>query len=500
MAQRASAPVSGMCKSRCKSLKTGGMERATEVTPFGRQRALVILQPAPRGRVLEPTLMVVGVNHHSASLATRERFWVAENRRYDVLRQLKKAEGIEEVVVLSTACRTEFFLWAGEPTLAANSLLQFLTATHALKLSEWEHFYRLLDESALTHIFQVASGLDSLVMGESRITSQVKSAWEQARAVGAVGRSLNAVLEAAIRVSEKVGQETEIDRASVSIPMAALETSRQIFGSIAGRKVLLIGTDEVSEMTGRKLIEGGAASLTVIDQSPTRAQELALALGGTAATMADRWKHLLRTDIVIISSGCPHVILTREEIERIAEERNRVALMIVDLGMPRDVDPEVRRVDGVLLRDLDSLERMLDPDTVERRNIVARAEKIIAAEVLAFRNRLHAETGAPTTAALRRRLDELCRQELDSFIEQHGPFSREQDRSLRGVSGQLTQKIASFMARELKEIPEKEEQERMAAAISRLFHLDSPQEAIAGTISEKGNHAQRNQHAVAINY
>jgi glutamyl-tRNA reductase len=444
--------------------------------------------------------MVVGLNHRTAPLAMRERFWIGETRRYEVLRQLKKAEGIDEAVVLSTAYRTEFFLWADEPTLAANSLLQFLTAAHGLKLSEWEHFYRLLDDVALGHIFQVVSGLDSLVLRGTDIEKQVKSAWEQARTVGAVGSSLSGVLEVGLRVSEKVRNETRVGEVSVSLPMAALEIVAEIFGSLEGRKVVLIGTGESSERVGRQLIESGAGSLVVMDPSPERAQELALALGATAATMGERWKYLQHADIVITSSGCPHVILTREEAEHIAQERNRVALVILDLGMPRDVDPEVRRVDGILLHDIESLEHVFEHESEERRTAVAQAEKIIAAEVLAFHGCLRVESRAPTALNLRRRLDELCRQELDSFIEERGPFSREQNHSLHAITGQLTQKIASFLVRELKEVPDKEEQERMAAAVAHLFHLDSPQEAIAGSISEKENDRRRRPDAVAINY
>jgi glutamyl-tRNA reductase len=452
------------------------------------------------GRDLEPTLMVVGLNHRTAPLAVRERFWIGENRRYEVLRQLRKAEGIDEAVVLSNTSCTEFFLWAGEPTLAANSLLQFLTDSHGLKLSEWEHFYRLLDEAALAHIFRVTAGLDSLPLRGFEISKQVKSAWEQAHAVGAAGRFLSVVLEASLRVAEQVLSETAIEQTAVSIPKAALEITRQTFGSVDGRKVLLLGTGDIIECAGRQLLEGGASSAVVIDQSADRAQELALALGGTAATIADRWKYLLRADIVITSSGCPHIILTREEAEHIAQERNRVAMVILDVAMPRDVDPEVRRVDGILLHDLESLERVLESTSDESRVAAEEAERIIAREALAFRGRLRVENGAPTAMNLRRRLDELCRQELDSFIRECGPFSREQDRSLHAVTGQLTQKIASFLARELKEVPEKEEQERMATAISRLFHLDSPHEAIAGTISQKESRARERQKMTAVNY
>src|SRR5215470_17771253 len=153
---------------------------------FGIALAISREQLAPEGVVLEPTLMVVGMNHRTAPLAMRERFWLAEKRRYEVLRQLSSAEGIEEVVVLCTRCRTEFLVWASEPTLAANSLLQFLSS-HGLKLTEWQHFYRLLDNAALSHIFGVASGLDSLFLGEPQIAAQAEGAWQQARTLGSTG-------------------------------------------------------------------------------------------------------------------------------------------------------------------------------------------------------------------------------------------------------------------------------------------------------------------------
>jgi len=450
---------------------------------------------------MEPTLMVIGLNHRTAPVAVRERFWISENRRYEVLRQLQRAEGIEEIVVLSTCCRTEFLFWASEPTLAANSLLNFLSVEYSLKLSEWEHFYRLLDEAALIHCFRVASGLDSIVLGESQIVTQVKAAWEQARTVGAIGPFLGAVLEKALSVSSQVREDTAIAKSTVSIPMAALDLARQIFGSLEGRRVLLLGTGKMGELSARFMVENGAGSVVVIDQSPARAQELAQKLGGTAATLADRWKCMLRADIVVSASGCPHTILTREEAERIAIERNRVALVILDIGMPRDVDPEVRRVDSIVLCDLDGLVRAVKNSAGDQSAVSAEAERIVAAEAQAFRGRLQAESVVPTIVALRRRLEEICRQELESFTEEHGPFTREQHHSLHAITVQVIQKIASSLARELKELPEKGEQEQMTAAVTRLFHLDSPQPAPAGTRSEKENNEQRtHQRAVAINY
>ena len=444
--------------------------------------------------------MVIGLNHRTAPLAMRERFWISEKRRYEVLRQLKSADGMEEVVVLSTCCRTEFLLWAGEPTVAANSVLNFLTVEHGLKLSEWEHFYRLLDESALAHLFRVTSGLDSLVLGEPQIVAQVKSAWEQARTVGATGHFLNTVLEKALGVSKQVRTDTAIGKLAVSIPSATIELGRQIFGSLEGRRLLLLGTGKTSELSARQMVESGAKSVVVIDQSLVSAKELAEKLGGAAATLADRWKCMLHADIVISSTGCPHVVLTREEAERIASERNRVPIVIIDLGMPRDVDPDVRRVDGILLYDLDGMERAVKNNAAEGSATAAEAERIVSAEAQAFRGKLSAESVVPTIVALRRRLDEICRQELESFITERGPFTEEQDQALNAITAKVIQKIASSLARELKELPEKAEQEQMTAAVTRLFHLDSPQTALAGTRSERTKNERSKRQAVAINY
>ena len=444
--------------------------------------------------------MVIGLNHRTAPLAMRERFWIGENRRYEVLRQLKSAEGIEEVVVVSTCCRIEFLVWAGEPTLAANSVLQFLGSQYGLKLSEWQHFYRLLDDAALTHMFRVAGGLDSLLLSEAQIASEIETCWEQARTMGAAGPFLNAILEKALEVAQRVRNETPLGKLALSIPVAALELTRQVFGSLQGRRVLLLGTGTVSELLARQMVEQGAESVVVIDQSPVRATELAEKLGGSSATLADRWKCMLGADIVVSGTGCPHVVLSREEAERIAAERNRVALVILDIGMPRDVDPEVRRVDGILLYDLEGLERALKSQTPDRRAAMAEAEAIVNSEAQAFRSKLKAEVVVPTMVALRHRLNEICRQELESFIAERGPFTREQDQSLHAITSQVIQKIASSLARELKELPEKEEQEKMTAAVTRLFHLQSPNQALAGATSQRGKHERSKEGAVAINY
>ncbi|MGD1214465.1 MAG: glutamyl-tRNA reductase [Terriglobales bacterium] len=434
---------------------------------------------------MEPTLMVVGLNYRTAPVAVRERFWISENRRYEALVQMSRAEGIEEVIVMATCNRTEFWLWATDVTLAANSVMRFLGAECGLKLCEWKHFYRLLDEAALLHIFRVASSLDSMVVGEPQVVSQVKEAWQQAQKVGTTGRFLDAVLQKALTVSARVRSETAIGNAAVSIPYAAVELARQIFGTLENKKVLLLGAGEMSELSARELLKQGAGSvrLSVINRTLEHATELAAKLGGVAIPFEERWQHMAEADIIISSTSCPHTILSREEAElmlRGRKDKDR-PLVIADIAMPRDVDSAVRNVKGVFLYDLDDLENVPDHNASEREAAAAEAHKILQIEAQGFRGKLMAERVVPTIVALRLRLDEICRQELDSFRQENGPFSKDQDEMLNAVMSRMTQRIAGSLARELKELPEKVEQEQMTTALRRLFHLQTVESAIAGT-------------------
>ena len=437
---------------------------------------------------MEPTLMVVGLNYRTAPVGVRERFWISEDRRYQALVQLSSAEGIEEVIVLATCNRTEFLLWVNDVTLAANSVMRLLGSEYGLKLCEWKHFYRLLDEAALLHIFRVASSLDSMVVGEPQIVSQVKQAWQQAQKVGATGRFLDAVMQKALTVSKRVRSETAIGNAAVSIPYAAVELARQIFGTLENKRVLLLGAGKMSELSARGLLNHGANSVCVINRTLEHAAELATKLGGTAVPFEERWQHLAEADIIISSTSCPHTILSREEAEILMDERKARGrkdqpLVIVDIAMPRDIDSAVREVNGVFLYDLDDLENVVDYNASEREAAAADALEILQAEAQGFRRKLLAERVVPTIVALRHRLDEICRQELDSFRQENGPFSKDQDEMLSAVMSRMTKRIAGSLARELKELPEKVEQEQMTTAVQRLFHLQTPESALAGTRS-----------------
>jgi glutamyl-tRNA reductase len=421
--------------------------------------------------------MVIGLNFRTAPVAVRERFWISESRRYEALVHLGRSEGIQEIILLATCNRTEFIIWAEEASLAANSILRFLSAEYGLKLCEWSHFYRLLDDEALVHIFRVACSLDSMVIGEPQIVAQVKDAWHLAQKVGTTGRFLDAVMQKALTVSKRVRNETAIGNATVSVPYAAVEIARTLFGSMQGRKVLVLGAGKMSELSARYLIKNGAKSVIVVSRTFEHAGELAEKLGGTAAPFEDRWQHMIDADILISSTSCPHTILSREDAQRVARDRNGRLLCMIDIAVPRDIDPAVRQVEGMFLYDLDDLEQAVKRNAGEREAAAADAEKIVVAEAHGFHRKLLAEHVVPTIVALRQRLDQICRQELQSFCEEFGPFSKDQEQLFETAVSRITRRIAGSLAHELKELPQKAEQEQMTAAVQRLFHLETPEGA-----------------------
>jgi len=422
---------------------------------------------------VEPTLAVIGLNFRTSPVAIRERFWIAEPRRYEALHQLVRSEGIEEVIVLATCNRTEFIVWANDVPAAANSVLRFLTHEYQLKLCDWSHFYRLMDDVALTHIFQVAAGLDSMVLGEPEIAAQLRNAWQQARTAGTTGRFLDVVVQKALAVSARVRTETAVADSTLTVPYAAVELSMDVLGDLSGSEVLLIGAGKMSELAAKSLRSAGATRLKVMNRTQENGEELAFKLDAKAVSCDDRLTHLKSADIVVCSTSCPHSVISLEDARSIARARQHKPVVMIDIAVPRDIDPRVGEVDGIHLFDMDDLERVVKKDTWSRRSTADEANKIVAEEVLGFRRRLMAERVIPTIVALRQRLEELCQQEVEFLRREFGPFTEEQDQVLNTLAVHITQRIAGSLARELRELPDRTGQDMLTMALHRLFHLES---------------------------
>ncbi len=427
---------------------------------------------------MEPTLAVIGLNFRTSTVAVRERFWISEPRRSDALSQLVRSEGIDEAMVLATCNRTEFILWTSDVASAADSVLRFLAHEYELRLCEWSHFYRLMDDIALAHIFRVASSLDSMVLGEPEIMTHLEEAWRHAKQAGCTGRFLDSIIQKALSVSKRVRSELAISDESFSMPYAAVELSIQELGDLTGREVLLIGAGHMTEMAARRLMSAGAGNVNITSRTPASAEELATRLKARCVPFEERRRYLETADIVVSSTLSAQCIISREQAEAVAHARGHRPLVLIDIAVPRDIDPGVREIEGMRLFDIDDLEQAVRRNSGERHAAAAAAEKIICAEVSGFRRRLAAEQSVPAFAALRHYLDELCRQELELLRKEFGPFTADQDQAMTAFAAHVMQRIASSLARELKESPD--DSNVIGAAVSRLIgveHLQIANEA-----------------------
>ncbi len=420
---------------------------------------------------MEATLVIIGLNFRTAALPVRERFWMNEAQRVDALQQLARCEGIDEIMILATCTRTEFIFWASDPAEGANSVLRFLTREFDLKLTEWSSFYRLMDDNAVLHLFEVAAGLDSVTLGDQEIVAHLKSAWELAQNTGTVGRILDAVIQKTLSASKRARAEAEIANTSTSLASAAVKLGKIAFDTLENRSALLIGAGAMAEATACNLTKAGVAGITIVNRTLEKAEELARQLGGHAGTFDARVEKLKSADIVINCTSSPELVLTNEQVISALAERPARPLVLIDFGVPHGIDPTVRDLQNATLYDIDNLERALHVEAPAQHSARINAERILHEELNGFRSKLMAEHVVPTIVALRQHLEEICGQELRSLEDQYGPFTEDQQTTLNSLASHITQRIASTMARELKGLPEKADQQLLTEAVQRLFHL-----------------------------
>ncbi len=431
---------------------------------------------------MESSLVVIGLNFHTAPVDVRERFWIGEHRRYQALQRLQQMDGIEEVVILATCNRTEFVVWASDFSVAAGSVLAFLTREHGMKIEEWTHFYRLVGDDALLHLFRVAASLDSMIVGSSDIADHLKASWVMAGEAGTCGRFLDHIIEKALAVAHRVYTETEIGKAALSIPFAAVQLAKEILGPLAGRNAVVMGDGHMGQLSVRLLLEQGAKAVQVTKRVGEDAADTALAATSDSVRFEDRWKYLEDADVVVTSTGCPHIVLSRGEAARLCDGRGDRPIFFIDISLPRNIEASVREVRGAFLYDLDDLEKVVARNMRERRGAAADAERLVAEEERKYRRQLASDRMEPSIVALRKHLDEIARHELARYAAETARITPAECETLSTVISRVVQRIAGSLARELKEAPETADQRQLAGLVQRLFQP----ERTAGTAVVKG--------------
>lgn len=415
---------------------------------------------------MEPNLVVIGISLRSAKLAVRERFLLSSAQKSEALTALVRSDGIDEVIVLSSCNRTEFLVWTQNAAEAATSVLRFLTRSSNLKLVEWSNFYRLVGDDAVAHVLRVATGSDSSVFVEPEAANSMLAAWQLAQRASTTGRFLDSLLTKAFSVFGRVRQEL----GGVKMPTAAeaaVVVCRESLGDLRQRRIVVLGAGQMALAVVREFRNAETGEITVVNRSWDHAQQLAAQCKIKAVHVESLWEQVLRADAVI-SALSQRILLTREGLEIVMRERKDKHIVVVDLSVPRTVDPNVRILEGVKSYDLDDLSSAMDQNE-QRRSVLPIAERVVAEEAAGFRTKLLSESILPTISAIRGKLELICKQEMDQLKEQFGPFTVDQEVALEALSAHITQRISATLARQLKQLPGNPE---MASAIHHLFQLE----------------------------
>lgn len=415
---------------------------------------------------------ITGVNHRSAPVEVRERLAFDEPSLALALDSLKGRPGVQEGMILSTCNRVEIAL-ACEENLNGEALVhQFLADTRKVD-PEWvrRYLYRYQDRDAIRHLFRVAASLDSMVVGEPQILGQLKTAYALAKDHGVIDSFLDALLTRAFSVAKRVRSETEIGANAVSVSYAAVELAREIFGSLKNKKVLLIGAGKMSEAAARHLKRCGVANISVTNRTRSRAEEMARLFEGKIVDYERYLAFLPEVDIVITSSGAPHFILTQADVRKIIAARKNAPMFVIDIAVPRNVEPSVNEIDNVFLYDIDDLQKVVDTNLKGRKQEAEDAEQIIAEEVERMVSRLKSREIVPMIVSLQEQLESMRQAELARFHGKLSGLTREQEEAVEQLTRSMINKIAHGPISELRKQASQPDGHHFVSAIRKVFRL-----------------------------
>ncbi|MDP8937523.1 MAG: glutamyl-tRNA reductase [Actinomycetota bacterium] len=418
------------------------------------------------------SVVVVGLSHRTVALDLLERMTVAPDRLPKALGDLVAREFVNEAVILSTCHRVEIYAVAERFHGAVQDIRHFLSELAFVAPEDFsDDLYTYYDDAAAAHLFVVAAGLDSVMLGESQILGQVRDAWDRARAEGAAGSRLSALFRHALEVGKRARTESAISRGVTSMPQAAVAMATDRLGSLAGKRIVVVGAGEMSEGMASAVEPAATADVVVANRTRERAEALAERVGGRAVPL-DRLPDALRqADVLLTSTGSPTVVVDEGALAEVVDARGGRPLLIVDLGMPRDVDPAVGRLAGVTLLDLADLRAFVDAGVDERRNEVVRVRGIVADEVARYVSHTAARTVAPTITALRQQAEQVRTAELDRYRSRLEGLDDRQRQAVDALTHSLLAKLLHEPTVRLKDAAGSAQGQRLADSLRELFGL-----------------------------
>ncbi len=383
--------------------------------------------------------VVIGVNHQTAPVEVREQFAISEARLPEAVKSLATYPGVEEGMIVSTCNRVEML---ARTTNGSADMHGFLRQFYGFDPEPYrKYLYEHYERDAVRHVFRVASSLDSMIVGEPQILGQVKEAYATARALGAVNSQLDALLTRSFAVAKRVRNETAVATSAVSIASVAVDLAKKIFGNLQGKSVYLVGAGKMCELAARHLLAHGAKQIYVANRTYERAAALAKKFNGQAIPFERLYETVPKADIVISSTGAPHTIFRKEHGDRFLHQRRNSPMFFIDIAVPRDIDPELNKLDGIFVYDIDDLQQVVSSHIADRKTEADRAEAIVQLEVDKFESRLQTLDVVPTIVSLQEHLETVRQAEIDRVRGRLGTLSPEQELAVEALSRGIINKI-----------------------------------------------------------
>lgn len=416
-------------------------------------------------------IVVVGLNHRSAPVEIREKLAFSGQKLQKSLTVLKNCDSIGGCILLSTCNRTEVYAVVDSIDLGLNSIYHFLSTSCEIAVEVMQNYlYSYTLYNAVRHLFRVASGLDSMILGETQILGQVRQAYQIACENDATNHILNNLFQQAISVGKKVRTETQIDQNAVSVSYAAVELTKKYFSNLTGKSVLILGAGKMSELTVKYLIANGVSTIFVTNRSYERACTLANILGGKAVKLAELNDYLLTADILISCSSAAHYIMKKEDVEEVLFARTK-ELLLIDIAVPRDIEPAIGEIPGVILHDIDDLKNVIDNNLEKRKKAALVAADIINMEVNKFFTWLSSLDVIPTVVALKQKAGYIKEQELTRALHRLASLSEKEKNIIAAMANSIVNQLLHDPIINLKKLAEKQTGHLYSEMIQTLFGL-----------------------------
>jgi glutamyl-tRNA reductase len=417
-------------------------------------------------------LLLTGLNHRTAPVEVRERIAFEAHALPSALASLRQTPGLLEGMILSTCNRVEIAAAVEDDADAGGAVEAFIATSRSVERS-WvvPYLYRYDGSDAIRHLFRVAASLDSMVVGEPQILGQLKSAYALAKEHGALSGFLDLVMTRAFNVAKRVRSETDIGESAVSISYAAVELARDIFGSLEGKRVLVVGAGKMAESALRHLRRAGVSEILIANRTRARAQALSEEFSGRVIDYDSMLDALPEVDILLASSAAPHYILTRDQMRSVIGRRRNRPMFLIDIAVPRNIEPEVNKLDNVFLYDIDDLDKTVQGNIAGRNQTAVEAEEIIREEVERMMLRLKTREVAPTIVSLQEQLESVRTHEIERMRARLGVMTPQQEEAVEAITRGIINKIAHGPITELRRSAAEPEGAYLSDLIRKLFRL-----------------------------